>query len=73
MTQWTDILTPEMLAARAALIASIDPAFAAAQTAFYAAQTVPQLKAIIAGAWTANDPENYQIARSYLALKGGAA
>lgn len=70
MSQWTEILSAEQLAASYATTAKIDPAFASRSKAFWETQSVAALRGLRAGAWTANDPEGYQMARSYLALQG---
>ena len=69
LSPWTHILSSAELDARHALTAQLDPAFAAAERAFYASRTVNQLKSLEVGAWNANDPDTYQFARSYAALK----
>jgi hypothetical protein len=73
MSQWTEILDSTELEARYARIAELDPTFARSQREFYEARTVETLRALRAGSWYANDPEGYQLARSYLALRGDTA
>lgn len=64
---WKDILTLAQIAVHHALNASIDPAFAARNRAFYESRTLSQLRALSDGAWAANDSTIYQMARSYAA------
>lgn len=68
MSQWTDILDRDALAARKALTASLDPRFAREEEAFYLGRTKAQLEAHAHQAWLACDPDGYQLARSYAAL-----
>jgi len=70
--QWSKILTAAEIAAYHAETAKLDSAFAKRDCAFYQSRTIEQLRAFTAGAWEANDATGYQLARSYLALKGGA-
>lgn len=67
MSRWTDILSPAQLDEHYAHVAALDPVFARKQRAFYESRGDEQLRAIVAGAWQANDAETYQLARSYLA------
>lgn len=64
---WNKILTAAELEAHHALTASIDPAFARKERAFYASRTPAQLEGLAAGAWYANEPTGYMLAKSYLA------
>jgi hypothetical protein len=73
MSQWTEILDSTELEARYARIAELDPTFAKSQRAFYEASAAETLRDFRAGSWYANDPEGYQLARSYLALRGDTA
>jgi hypothetical protein len=67
MSQWQHILTPAELDARRAMTASLDPRFARQEHEFYATRTATQLDGLAHGAWLANDPDGYQMARSYRA------
>lgn len=69
MSQWSQILTTAEINAYHALTASLDPAFAAKERAWYESRTVNQLKSSAAQAWDWNHPTAYQLAKSYLALK----
>lgn len=71
MSQWSEILSAEQLAERTALTAKLDPTFARRQHEFYSTQPANRLRSLQAGAFTANDAEGYQLARSYLAQIGG--
>jgi hypothetical protein len=73
MSPWIYILSAAELKAHYALTAKLDPRFAKQEREFYEGRTVPQLHVIKAGAWNANELTSYQLARSYLALKGIAA
>lgn len=68
MSQWTHILNREEIAARHALTARLDPAFAARERAFYETRTKAQLETLASQAWDCNSPTGYQMARSYAAL-----
>lgn len=68
MNQWHTLLTRAELEARHALTASLDPRFAAGERAFYESRSKAQLACLAAGAWDANEPTAYQLARSYAAL-----
>jgi hypothetical protein len=68
MSRWTEILTPDDLAAFHALTASLDPAYAAAEKAQYEKWTANDLRAAMYRAWLCNEDCRYQLARSYLAL-----
>lgn len=70
MSQWSEILSAEQIEAKYAATAKLDARFAARSKAFWQIQSVNSLRSLMAGAWTANDPEGYQMARSYLALQG---
>jgi hypothetical protein len=65
---WVDILTPADIAAQFALTARIDPGFAAAQRRFYETRTTSQLDALARQSWLCNEPDGYQLARSFAAL-----
>lgn len=67
--QWTEVLSPAELAARTAFTATLDPAFAARDKAFYDSRTAAQLRSLVAQAWKTNQADSYQVARSYLELK----
>jgi hypothetical protein len=70
MSQWADILSWEQLKANHDLTASLDPAFANRELCFWTSRTVKQLQVLKAQAWNVNDGEQWQKARSYLALSG---
>jgi len=72
MSQWSHVLTAAEIEAQFALTASLDPSFARQQREWYETRTVAQLKGAAAGAWTANDSDGYQLARSFIALKEAA-
>ena len=65
---WTHVLTPEQLAARHALTASLDAAFAERERRWYEARTESELRCLMH--WAVNTAEDgaYQLARTYLAL-----
>lgn len=65
--QWSEVLTSAQLTERREMIEKIDPRFAAAQHEWYLRQSAAKLSAMVTGAWYANDPDGYQLARSYLA------
>ncbi len=69
MSQWSHILSASELDSFHALTASLDPAFADSERAFYLSRTKAQLGSLAAGAWYANEPTGYQLARSYLAMQ----
>ena len=69
MSQWTHVLTPEEVSALYALTESLDPRFARQEREFYETRNENDLRALITGAWHANDADGYQRARSYLALR----
>jgi len=71
MSPWTHVLSAAELDAQFALTASLDPSFARQQREWYETRTIAQLKGAAAGAWTANEPDGYQLARSFIALKEG--
>lgn len=73
MSQWSHILTAAELDEQFALTASLDPSFARQQREWYETRTIAQLKGAAAGAWTANEPDGYQLARSFIALKEGVS
>lgn len=68
MSQWNDLLSTEQLAALHALTNRLDPRFAISEKQFYETRSIPQLRALSCGAWTANDAHGYQMSRSYLAI-----
>ncbi len=70
---WTDILSYEQIQANYALTAKLDPAFVTRQISFWSSRSIRQLETLKAQAWYANDAEQYQMARSYLALSGVSA
>ncbi|MCV9960753.1 hypothetical protein OIU34_02475 [Pararhizobium sp. BT-229] len=69
MSRWTEILTPDEIAAYHTLTASLDPGFAAAEKAQYENRTAAELSTTMHRAWLCNQDCRYQLARSYLALK----
>lgn len=69
---WNHIFTKAELEARYALTQRLDPAFAARERAFWESCPAHRLASLAAGAWTANDRDTYQMARSYAALQQGA-
>ena len=69
MSQWSEVLSAEQLDARYAKVSKLDPSFAAKQRRWYDAQSKSALISAANGAWMANDPEGYQLARSHAALK----
>lgn len=69
MSKWTEILTPDEIAAYHALTASLDPRFAADEKAQYENWSANDLRAAMHRAWLCNEDCRYQLARSYLALK----
>lgn len=71
MSQWTHVLSERELDANYALTASLDPCFASEERAFYESASAHDLRACMNGAWFANDPHGYQMARSYLAMREG--
>ena len=72
-SRWVHILTTDEIAASNALTASLDPNFARGEREFYESRSLNQLRVLMAQAWNCNQDCRYQMARSYLALKGGAA
>lgn len=70
MNHWSHILTAVELEAHYALTASIDPAFAAKEQAFYESRTYDQLKALAAQAFDSNQATAYQLAKTYASFKG---
>lgn len=69
MSQWSHVLSQAEINAYHALTASLDPAYASGERAWYESRTVNQLKVAAAQAWDANIPTAYQLAKSYLVLK----
>lgn len=68
MSQWTELLSTDQLAEHYALTNRLDRRFGISQQQYYETRSIAQLRALSCGAWTANDAEGYQLARSYLAL-----
>lgn len=66
-SKWRLVLSSDELAARFALTAKLDPAFAASERKWWEGRNAEQLRALLCGAWEANDADTYQLARSYLA------
>lgn len=66
---WSHILSREEIEAQHALTASLDPHFAREQRQFYEGRTASQLAVLASQAWNSNDPDGYQMARSYAALQ----
>lgn len=69
MSPWTCTLTADELEAHYTLTASIDPSFAKRERTFWESRTEGQLRALAAQAWNTNDSDQYQIARTYLAMR----
>ncbi|MEH2525847.1 MULTISPECIES: hypothetical protein [unclassified Bradyrhizobium] len=69
MTGWNAILSTEQLAQHWANVAKLDAGFAARAQAWWHNQDCNTLRSEMAGAWLANLPEAYCIARSYLAMR----
>lgn len=67
-----NVLTPEEIDAYHRMTATIDPASAARDRAWYLARTSAELRVAAARAWDCNDGHGYKMACSYLATKGGA-
>jgi hypothetical protein len=67
--RWSTLLSAAGIEADFALAASLDPAFAGASRTFWATRSAGELRVLRDGAWLANDPDTYQMARSLLALK----
>jgi len=65
--QWIEILSSEQIKTHYALTNKLDRRFSISQRQYYETRSIPQLRALVCGAWTANDAEGYQLARSYLA------
>ncbi len=70
---WAAILTAAEIDAHHALTAQLDRSFAARQREFYASRTPGQLASLAHQAWMCNEGEQYQLARSYAALRELAA
>jgi hypothetical protein len=68
MNHWGETLSAEQLEARYALTASLDPVFARDDRQYWESRTASQLRTLAAGAWCANQGEQYQMARTYLAV-----
>jgi hypothetical protein len=66
---WSKLLSAAEIEADFALTASLDPAFAGASRTFWATRSAGELRVLRDGAWLANDPDTYQMARSLLALE----
>ena len=69
-SQWTKILSTAELDAYHASTAELDAAFAHRSREFYLSRTLGQLRALEHQAWLTCEPNLYQLARSYAALKG---
>lgn len=70
---WTEILSYEQITAQFAKMSELDPGFARKSIDFWSTRTVRQLRSLKSGAWYSNQPEQFQLARSYLALSGEMA
>jgi hypothetical protein len=68
--RWSKLLSAAEIEADFALTASLDPVFASASRTFWATRSAGELRVLRDGAWLANDPDTYQMARSLLALEG---
>jgi hypothetical protein len=69
--QWDQILFAPQIEAHHTLTNKIDPRFMISERTYYETRSIAQLRSLVCGAWTANDPTGYQLARSYLALREG--
>lgn len=67
-SQWSHIMNAEEIAAYHALLDSIDPGFSVRERELYESRTSNSLRAMMKGAWDANDPTGYQVSRYYLSL-----
>ena len=67
-SSWTHVLTPEQLAARHALTASLDPAFAERERRWYGARAESELRCLMYWAMNTAEDGAYQLGRTYLAL-----
>lgn len=70
MNPWTEILTPEEIDAYHRMTATLDPAFAAQERAWYLARTADELRTLTAQSWNSNDSSSYRLSRSYAAMQG---
>jgi hypothetical protein len=70
---WNTILSRSDIDAHHQLTASLDPAFADRERAFYASRSDNQLRTLAAQSWNCNERTAYVLARSYLALRGALA
>lgn len=70
MSAWSALLSSAEIEARHERTEKLDPRFARTNRAWWETRTVEELRAAASGAWYANDAETYQLARSYLALRG---
>lgn len=69
MSQWTNILTIADLKARYELTSNLDARFARDENYFWSTRTIDQLHILQHQAWLTNSADQWQLARSYLALK----
>jgi hypothetical protein len=65
---WVDILSQEELDGFHEMTANLDPSFAAGARKFWESRTESDLTALANQAWLTNDGDQYQLARSYLAV-----
>lgn len=63
---WSHILTAPEIEAYFDLTTRLDRNFAVEHRAFFDRATDDQLRASMRGAWFANNPDGYQLARSFL-------
>lgn len=70
MSRWTKILSSAEIAEAHALTASIDPRTARLMREWYEGASDSQLLSTMRGNWLCNEDCRYQMARSYLALRG---
>ena len=70
MSGWTHILTASELEDLFAKTAALDPSYAARQRRFYENASDNDLRALMHQAWLCNEPDGYQLARSYMAQRG---
>ena len=69
MSEWNVILTPEQIEERLIQTERLDPSFGRKVREFWETRTLEQLRALKSGAWLANDGDQYQMARSYIAME----
>lgn len=67
-SQWVDVLTAEQIEEHHSRTAELDPSFATGSRRFWESRTENELAALVHQAWLTNDGDQYQMARSYLAV-----